>query len=147
MLGRSIADPVGLEGTAGMDAGLGLLDVATVMSPDKRLARVTARHVASGLTVQGYEIHIGRTTGADCARPFAQVAGRDEGACSTDGRVVGTYLHGLFAGDAFRAAYLAGLGIAGSGLRHAALVEQTLEALADHVEAHLDVGGLLALAR
>ncbi len=147
MLGQSIADPGGIEGPAGTDAGLGLLDVATVMSPDKRLARVTARHLGSGLEVQGYEIHIGRTSGADCARPFAQVGGRDEGAVSRDGRVVGTYLHGLFASDGFRSAYLAGLGIAGSGLRHAGLVEETLEALADHVEAHLDVAGLLALAR
>ena len=147
MLGRTVADPGGLEGAAGTEAGLGLLEVATVMSPDKRLARVTARHVSSGLEVDGYEIHIGRTGGADCARPFAQVGGRDEGAGSRDGRIIGTYLHGLFASDAFRAAYLAGLGIAGSGLRHASLVEQTLEALADHVEAHLDVAGLLALAR
>ena len=147
MLGRSIADPEGQEGTAGSDAGLCHLDVATVMTADKRLARVTAQHAASGLTVEGYEIHIGRTDGPDCARPFAHVEGRPEGAISADGRIIGSYLHGLFSSDAFRAAYLARLGIAGSGHAHAATVEATLEALADHVEAHLDVTGLLGLAR
>lgn len=132
---------------AGFDTGLGHLDVNTVMTSDKRLARVTAQHAASGLTVEGYEIHIGRTEGADCTRPFAFVEGRPEGAISADGRITGSYLHGLFSSDAFRAAYLARLGVAASGHAHAATVEATLEALADHVEAHLDVPGLLGLAR
>ena len=147
MLGRSIADPEGQEGPAGFDAGLGHLDVTTVMTADKRLARVTAQHAASGLTVAGYEIHIGRSDGPDCARPFAHIEGRPEGAISPDGRIIGSYLHGLFSSDAFRAAYLARLGVAGSGHAHAATVEATLEALADHIEAHLDVPGLLGLAR
>jgi adenosylcobyric acid synthase len=147
MLGRSVADPEGIEGPAGETAGLGLLDVETVMTPDKRLARVGARHAASGLAVEGYEIHIGRTSGADCARPFAHVEGRPEGATAPDGRIAGSYLHGLFAADDFRAAYLAGLGIAAGSQSHAATVEDALEALADHVEAHLDVPGLLAVAR
>ncbi len=147
MLGRVVRDPQGIEGPAGETPGLGLLDVDTVMTPDKRLARVRATHAASGLAVEGYEIHIGRTDGPDCARPFAQVEGRDEGALSADGRIAGSYLHGLFAADDFRAAYLAGLGIRASGLSHAAGVEAALDALAAHVEAHLDVPGLLALAR
>lgn len=147
MLGRAIADPEGIEGMAGETAGLGLLDVSTVMTSDKRLARVRATHAASGLDVDGYEIHIGRTEGPDCQRPFAHVGGRPEGAIRPDGRVAGSYLHGLFSSDAFRAAYLKSLGMAASGLRHGAVVEETLEALADHVEAHLDVPGLLSLAR
>jgi len=147
MLGREIADPQGIEGPAGSTEGLGLLDVATVMTADKRLARVQAVHAATALTVDGYEIHIGRTIGPDCARPFAQVEGRAEGAVSLGGRVAGSYLHGLFSSDRFRAAYLAGLGIAAPLRSHAGVVEDTLDALADHVEAHLDVTGLLALAR
>ncbi len=147
MLGQTIADPDGIEGPPGTVPGLGLLDVGTVMTPDKRLARVTATHARTGLSVAGYEIHIGRTDGPDCARPFAHVAGRAEGAISADGRVQGSYLHGLFTSDTFRAAYLAGLGIAAAPRSHAATVEAALEALADHVEAHLDVAGLLALAR
>ncbi|TGD62288.1 cobyric acid synthase [Tabrizicola sp. WMC-M-20] len=147
MLGRVIDDPDGIEGAAGASAGLGLLDVATVMTPDKRLARVQAVHAASGLAVAGYEIHIGRTDGPDCARAFAHVQDRAEGAISADGRVTGSYLHGLFASDAFRTAFLHGLGIAAPLRSHGASVEAALDALADHVEAHLDVPGLLALAR
>lgn len=147
MLGREIADPGGIEGPAGSVAGLGLLDVSTIMTADKRLARVEALHHATGLAVAGYEIHIGRTSGADCGRPFAHIDGRAEGALSADGQVAGSYLHGLFSSDPFRAAFLQQLGIAASGRSHAATVEAALEALADHVEAHLDVPGLLALAR
>ncbi len=147
MLGRVVADPQGIEGPAGETAGLGLLDIATVMTPDKRLSRVSARHVDSGLPVEGYEIHIGQSHGPDCARPFAQIEGRNEGAVSANGRIMGSYLHGLFLSDAFRAAFLAGLGIAAAPRRHAAEVEAVLDALAAHLEAHLDVPGLLALAR
>ncbi|MCV2879791.1 cobyric acid synthase [Sedimentimonas flavescens] len=147
MLGRVVRDPGGIEGAPGETAGLGLLDVETEMTPDKRLTRTRAVHAASGLEVEGYEIHIGRTEGPDRARPFAQVEGQPEGAISACGRVTGSYLHGLFAADAFRAAFLGQIGIAASGLSHSAGVEAALDALADHVEAHLDVAGILALAR
>lgn len=147
MLGRSIADPGGIEGPAGETAGLGLLDVATTMSPDKRLTRVSATHAGSGQQIEGYEIHIGRSDGPDCARPFALVDGVPEGATSPDGRVIGSYLHGMFAADAFRAAFLSALGGAPSGLSYAAGVEETLDRLAAHLETHLDVAGLLGLAR
>jgi adenosylcobyric acid synthase len=145
MLGRAIADPEGIEGAPGTDPGLGVLDVETVMTPDKRLTRVTAVHSASGAAIHGYEIHIGRTDGPDRARPFATVAGMPEGARNADGRVSGTYLHGMFAADGFRKAWLSGLG-ATSDLAYEATVEATLDALAAHLEAHLDIAGLLALA-
>ena len=147
MLGQEVSDPDGLEGTPGSDRGLGFLDVVTHMQSDKRLTRSNAVHLASGLAVQGYEIHIGVTEGPDRARPFADFQGRPEGAVCAQGRVEGTYLHGLFAADDFRSAYLAGLGVARSGLGYGAGVEAALDALAAHVEAHLDVSGLLALAR
>uniref|UniRef100_UPI000C7F831F cobyric acid synthase n=1 Tax=Acidimangrovimonas sediminis TaxID=2056283 RepID=UPI000C7F831F len=147
MLGRSIADPEGIEGPAGDSPGLGLLDVATVMSGDKTLTRVTAEHALSGARFDGYEIHIGRTGGADCVRPFARLDDRPEGAVSADRRVMGSYIHGMFADDGFRTAFLAGLGGAGSATGYRAGVEATLDALAAHMEAHLDVAGLLALAR
>lgn len=147
MLGHSVSDPDGIEGPAGETAGLGLLDISTVMTPDKRLSRVNATHAASGLQVAGYEIHIGQSDGPDCARPFAHIDGRAEGAVSADGRITGSYLHGLFTSDAFRAAFLDALGVRASTQAHGALIEQTLDALADHVEAHLDVAGLIALAR
>ncbi|SNX68852.1 adenosylcobyric acid synthase (glutamine-hydrolysing) [Cereibacter ovatus] len=147
MLGRSVADPLGLEGEPGVTRGLGLLDVETVMTPDKRLTRIAARHAATAEAIEGYEIHIGATDGPDCARPFAHVEGRPEGASSPDGRVTGSYLHGMFTSDGFRAAFLRALGAQASGLAYGAGVEAVLDALADHLEAHLDVAGLLALAR
>ncbi|MEM1268298.1 MAG: cobyric acid synthase, partial [Pseudomonadota bacterium] len=110
MLGKRIDDPEGIEGAAGSDPGLGFLDVVTVMHPEKRLALTEARHLGTGAAITGYEIHIGRTEGPDRAQPFAEVAGAAEGAQSADGQVIGTYLHGLFAGDAFRRAFLSGLG-------------------------------------
>ena len=117
------------------------------MGPHKRVRRSLAGHAASRLPVEGYEIHLGATDGPDRARPFAHVDGRPEGAVSASGRIAGSYLHGLFAADRFRAAYLAGLGIAAGGLDHAALVETTLDDLAAHLERHLDMDALLGLAR
>lgn len=147
MLGRMIRDPGGIEGPAGETPGLGLLELTTEMTADKRLAQVEGIHVATGEPIHGYEIHLGRSTGPDCARPFALLGGQPEGATSADGRIMGSYLHGAFASDGFRRAFLSRLGVAPSGLDYDAGVEQALDALADHVEAHLDVGGLLALAR
>ena len=147
MLGTVIADPDGIEGPAGQTAGLGLLDVTTLMTADKRLTLSQAVHVATGKPVSAYEIHIGRSTGPDCARPFARMDGRGEGATSADGRVMGSYLHGMFAGDDFRAAFLRDLGVNAAHRSHAADVEAVLDALAAHLEAHLDVAGLLGLAR
>jgi adenosylcobyric acid synthase len=145
MLGKTIADPEGIEGPPGETPGLGLLDVATTMSPDKRLARVQATHAATAAPMEGYEIHIGRTEGAGRNKPFAHVQGQPEGAISPDGRIMGSYLHGMFAGDAFRAAFLGQMGVA-SALDYPAGVDQTLDDLARHLETHLDVTGLLALA-
>ncbi len=147
MLGRSVDDPEGIEGPPGETPGLGLLDLSTVMTPQKTLTRVSASHVATGQTIDAYEIHIGRTEGKDCARPFAMLNGEPEGATSSDGRVQGSYLHGLFASDAFRKAFLARLGIPAADQAYHARVESTLDALANHIEAHLDVDGILALAR
>jgi adenosylcobyric acid synthase len=147
MLGKSVADPDGIEGPAGRTKGLGLLDVTTVMTPEKSLTRVTAVHADTLLPIDAYEIHIGRTKGKDCKRPFAHVDGQREGAVSADGRVHGSYLHGLFASDAFRSAFLTQLGIAASDARYDTKVESALDALAEHIEQHLDVEGLFALAR
>ncbi len=146
MLGREIADPQGLEGPAGRYPGLGLLDVTTVMQPEKRLSLRAARHLATGAAVTGYEIHLGETAGPDCARPWLDIDGRPEGAVSADGRVRGCYLHGLFASDAFRAAFIAEIGGQASGADYQAGVDVTLDALADHLGAHLDIDRLLSLA-
>lgn len=146
MLGREIHDPEGLEGPAGSVAGLGLLDVATVMKPHKQLALTKATYLPSGDLVDGYEIHLGHTNGPDCQRAWLQVQGQPHGAASANGRVRGCYLHGLFSADGFRRAFLAELGVE-SQLSYDASVEDTLDALADHMEAHLDIDLLLSLAR
>ncbi|NVK47747.1 MAG: cobyric acid synthase [Rhodobacteraceae bacterium] len=146
MLGQWIDDPDGIEGPKGRHPGLGLLNVETTMGGDKRLAEVMATDHASGHEVHAYEIHIGRTGGPDMARAWLTVDGRPEGAASEDGRVMGCYLHGLFTADAFRAAYLARFGAVETGMNFDATVEQTLDALADHIEAHLDLDRIYALA-
>ena len=142
MLGRMVSDPEGIEGPPATVPGLGLLDVETVMRPEKRVRLSDGR--ADGHPVAGYEIHLGETTGPDRARAWADVG---DAAASPDGRVRGCYLHGLFGADGFRRAYLAGLGAEATGFDHGASVERTLDALADHLAACLDLDALLALAR
>jgi adenosylcobyric acid synthase len=147
MLGHHVADPDGIEGHAGTARGLGLLDIETVMTGDKRLTEVAAVHVPTGCAIAGYEMHKGRSDGPDRARPFARINGQDEGAVSADGRVAGSYLHGMFRSDGFRRAWLAGFGVASADVPYAATVEATLDDLADWLETHLDVDGILACAR
>jgi adenosylcobyric acid synthase len=147
MLGRSVADPDGTEGPAGETPGLGLLDVTTVMTPEKSLTRVQAVHAETKQAIDAYEIHIGRTEGHDRVRPFALVDGVAEGAISADGRVHGSYLHGLFTSDGFRRAFLTRLGVSASNESYSAKIESALDELAEHLEKHLDVEGILALAR
>jgi adenosylcobyric acid synthase len=147
MLGVALADPDGIEGPAGQVEGLGLLDVATILSGAKILTAVSGACLDNGAPFSGYEMHIGRTNGADCARPLLRFAdGRIDGAISADGRVMGGYVHGLFADDAQRAAWLASLG-ARSELAYESQVDETLDALAAHLAAHVDLDALLRLAR
>ncbi len=147
MLGRIISDPGGIEGPAGSVPGLGLLDVTTVMHPQKRLALVQATYLPTGDRVEGYEIHIGDTGGPDCGRAWLQIGDRAAGAASPDGRILGCYLHGLFASDAFRAAFLGDAGGVASLLSYDATVEATLESLAGHLAQHLELDRLLDLAK
>ena len=130
----------------GTDEGLGLLAVETVLGDAKTLERVTARAWPDGPAVSGYEMHVGRTEGPDRARPAFAVADRPEGAVAADGRVVGTYLHGLFAADGFRRWALGEWGATTSALAYEAEVERTLDALAEHLDAHVAVDRLLAIA-
>jgi adenosylcobyric acid synthase len=147
MLGRTISDPGGIEGPPGVVEGLGLLDVETTISGEKRLEAITGQ-TSDGVPVAGYEMHMGVTEGPDCARPFARLTGGLwDGAVSADGRVIGTYIHGLFADDQQRAAWLKRLGNATAGVAYDDLVEQTLDALAAHLAAHIDLDFLLTLAR
>jgi adenosylcobyric acid synthase len=141
-----IHDPQGLEGPAGSALGLGLLEIETVLESTKTVRNVEAVHAPSATPMTGYEIHLGRTEGADCARPFAMIDGRPDGAISADGRVAGTYLHGCFTSDAFRGAFLRSLGASVGSLAFDQTVESTLDDLGRHLEAHLDLDRILALA-
>lgn len=148
MLGRSLSDPHGIEGAPRTVPGLGLLEVDTVLTPDKRLATVTGTSVADGLPFSGYEMHVGDTAGPDTARPVLRFGdGRPDGAVSADGRVWGTYVHGLFADDAQRAAWLARLGGQAGGASYEDGVEAALDRLAQHIATYVDCDRLLALAR
>jgi adenosylcobyric acid synthase len=143
MLGQWVRDPEGIEGPAGDTAGLGLLDIETVMTKDKITRDVAGTSRLSGLPVNGYEIHLGRTDGPDCARPLIDLPHGPDGAISKDGLVMGCYLHGLFSADAFRHSFFR----LASNLSHERLVEDTLDRLAAHLEAHLDLDLLLRTAR
>ena len=147
MLGRTIADPDGAEGQAGEAAGLELLDVETVLAPQKIVRLASGRAIAGGAPVSGYEIHIGRTFGPDCARPLFELANGPDGAMSADGKVMGAYLHGVFGSDAFRRTFLAGFGHAATGGSYHDGVLAALDAVADALEQSLDIEGLFALAR
>ena len=148
MLGRVVHDPLGLEGPPGAQPGLGLLDVETRLAAEKTTRETQGIHAASGEALRAYEIHLGETTGADRARPFARLAdGRAEGATSPDGLVQGTYLHGAFTADGFRRAWLAGFGAESGREGFEARVERTLDELAEHLRSHIDLDALLKLAQ
>ena len=129
----SVADPDGIEGPAGEVEGLGLLDVETVLTGEKTLREVEGERVADGAPFRGYEMHVGRTEGPDCARPLLRFAdGRLDGATSASGLIAGAYVHGLFADDRQRAAWLGSLGarvgdrLRGDGRAHARRARRSL---------------------
>ncbi|HEY4193144.1 MAG TPA: cobyric acid synthase [Mesorhizobium sp.] len=147
MLGKIVRDPLGIEGSVTETPGLGLLDVETVMEPEKTVRNVAARSVPFDLPLEGYEIHLGRTTGPDMMRPATTIDGVADGAVSRDGRVFGTYMHGLFSADAFRGKFLESLGVKRGGIDYLAQVERALDDIAAELEAHLDCDALFSLAR
>ncbi|MEX3009942.1 cobyric acid synthase [Hoeflea sp. TYP-13] len=134
MLGSKVSDPDAIEGDVTEIDGLGLLDVETIMEPAKTVRNSKAWSVPYDVALSGYEIHLGRTQGPDCARPFCRINDHADGAMSKDGRVAGTYLHGLFEDDAFRRLYLSDLGVSGGDVNYRAEVDSAL----DRIAAQLD---------
>ena len=147
MLGKGLADPLGLEGPAGSVAGLGLLDMQTELRAAKQLTNVTGVLSLEQASVSGYEIHAGISQGRALAQPLVYLHGGGmDGALSEDGQVAGTYLHGFFEQSATQQAVLRWAGLArAKGMDYAALRERDLERLADLVEAHLDTAQLRLL--
>ena len=138
MLGERVTDPHGIEGNVTEIEGPGLLAVETEMAPEKTVRNSSARSAIYDVALEGYEIHLGRTTGADCARPAVIIDGRPDGAVSVDGTVSGTYLHGLFTSDAYRAALLKSFGIEGGGENYRLSVDRALDDVAAELEAVLE---------
>jgi adenosylcobyric acid synthase len=152
MLGRAVHDPDGIEGNPGTTPGLGLLALETTIGGDKRLVDLDLTDQRSGCRVRGYEMHMGRTLGPGLQRPWLLLDDgrgnqRPEGAVTADGRVMGGYVHGIFASDSFRAHWLEQIGASAAGLDFEARIEAALDELADHCEANLDLDALLTLAR
>jgi adenosylcobyric acid synthase len=144
MLGRTVADPDGVEGPAGQSPGLGLLEADTVLAPDKQLHRVIGRLTWTDAAVTGYEIHCGRTEGTALTRPAVDLQGRSDGAVSEDNQVIGTYLHGVFDHPEACHAPLAWAGLEGAEtVDQTALREVGINRLADAVEGHLDTAAVL----
>ena len=145
MLGRAITDPHGVEGPPGSVDGLGLLDITTVLTSGKTLERIAG--TALGARFEGYEMHMGDTSGPDTARPICQFDdGRSDGAASMDGRVAGSYVHGLLGLAEQRSAWLARIGIDGCGIDHHVSVDRALDEIAALLEEHLDIDALIALS-
>ncbi|MCL4158931.1 UNVERIFIED_CONTAM: hypothetical protein GTU68_043463 [Idotea baltica] len=147
LLGTAIHDPDGMDGHAGSVKGLGLLDVETHMQGSKSTRAISGSCTRSNTDIAGYEIHMGKTSGADTVRPVFELAGMPDGAISVDGCVEGTYVHGVFSCDSYRTWWLDSLktGMT-SELNYEASVEQELDYLADGLEEALDVDALLAEA-
>lgn len=147
MLGRVVHDPDGIEGAAGSTTGLGLLEVETILTGEKHLEPASGE-TFDGALFSGYEMHMGKTLGADCARPFARLSdGTKEGAMSTDRRIIGTYVHGLFADDRQRAAWLARFDAGSAQIAYDERVDAVLDRLAEHLETHVDIDRLLTVSR
>jgi len=100
----------------------------------------------TGDKITGYEIHLGKTSGPDCARAWLSLDAQPEGAASADGKIMGGYLHGLFAADSFRSAFFANMGQQVATHRYEQGVEDTIDQLAQHLEDHLDIDRLIALS-
>ncbi|MEX6502595.1 cobyric acid synthase [Pseudomonas zhanjiangensis] len=146
MLGARIDDPHGLEGAPGSSLGLGLLEFATVLEPEKQLRNVRGRLCLEDAPVSGYEIHAGVSAGAGLNGAVQLDDGRVDGGVSADGQVLGTYLHGLFESGPACSALLRWAGLRQvRQVDYQALRERDIERLADLVEAHLDTGKLREL--
>ena len=148
MLGHAVSDPHGVDGPSGTRQGLRLLDIETHMTDGKTVRPIQGHCALSNTPIAGYEIHNGETFGQDTDRPMVHLASGADGARSHDGRIEGTYVHGLFTDDAFRAEWLSRIGKqTPSTLNYDASINEALDQLADALEDALDIDALVASAR
>jgi len=146
MLGHSVRDPQAIEGGETLAEGLGFLDIETEMAPEKTVRNISAHSVQHDVALSGYEIHLGVSEGPDCARPMTMLDGRPDGATSPDGKISGTYLHGLFDSDAYRAKLLAEFGIRGGETNFRADVDAALDDIASELDRLVGFDRLISAA-
>jgi adenosylcobyric acid synthase len=153
LMGKKISDPEGIEGAPATIEGLGLLNIETVLTSKKSLECVVGMDTFFDKVINGYEIHIGRTSGPDCLRPILNISSgggciRTDGASSSDGRITGSYVHGIFSSDDFRRAFLCNLGMIQSNtVNFNYEIDVTLDRLAAHLGKYIDIKCLFELAR
>lgn len=148
ILGQSISDEAGFDGLKGTKDGLGLLNIQTQMLPKKTVKPVSAICPFSKTDVAGYEIHAGQTTGHDCALPLLTIDGKPEGSVSANGKVSGSYVHGLFASDAYRKFWIERWGqLVTSEISYNQTVNDTLDQLAFDLESALDIDAIFKCAK
>lgn len=153
IMGESVEDPDGLEGDPGATPGLGLLPVHTILKAPKTTTRT--RFSWGGASGSGYEIHMGQTIEHGGA-PFFAVHERNgiavedsDGCLARDRRAAGTYVHGLFDSPAVTRQWLNLIGLDNLPVGDAhgpELRETAYDHLADHLNRHLDVTGMLKAA-
>lgn len=146
MLGKKIKDPNGLEGGTKEIDGLGHLNIETTLLPTKKLTEVNAAYLQNKSNLTAYEMHMGETSGPDKNKPLFDILSynkdenQKEGAQNQTGKVMGTYLHGLFQSDNFRKQFLQNINdVYENQTSYSSLVETTLDELADHMSTHLNI--------
>ncbi len=148
MLGNKIVDPNRIESELTSIKGLACLDIETSIETTKTLEKTTATDLHSSPSFNAYQMHMGTTTGEDCTRPLFKIGDEFEGALSTNGRVMGTYLHGLFQSDKFRESFLKRINTKHRSTgNYQNSIETTLDQLAEHLEQNLDLKTLLQIAK
>jgi len=146
ILGTQVHDPLGLEGDPGSTPGLGFLAIETSLEPEKQLRNVRGRLTIGDAKVSGYEIHAGITRGPALAHPVVLLDSHRDGASSRDGRILGTYVHGLFDLDTACTALLHWAGLRGQQRTDfRATREVAIDRVANAVQEHLDTEWLLRL--
>ena len=147
ILGRKIFDPDSLEGNVTEIDALGLLDMVTEIGKRKLTRNSNAIHLLSGLPLRGYEIHMGKSFGPDCRHAPLKINNVEDGAASSDGKIWGTYLHGLFSADAFRRYFIGSFGAKPDKSGHFEKIDNALDKIADELEKAVDINALFRLAR
>jgi len=149
MLGKIINDPFGAEGSIRKIDGLGLLDVVTTIQKEKKVRRLSATHLYDNKTVEGYEIHLGKTSGTDCDRPMFRINQKLEGAISSNYKIYGTYMHGFF-NNKGACEWLLSLcnqsNYQNDIVDYDLKIDEILDNLADHMERHLDWKKILEIS-